>query len=337
MTVLLLLSAGCCFAKDNGDRRSVWDEHKRDAWVWASKLEKVRLTKSHVTMPYQHGLSVASRDRSNVLRYYFSMGKGMLTGLRHFPFKPKDILIEFDVAKEQYRLLWPNAEWEAHVAKAQGKAFRLGGLSRSHFGGAPWFEPDDSLVHDETELVALRYHMAFVMRDGRKAQELREARKATHVIQLDLKTEKWSLIRPVRAAETNIVPLELNPEIEPGVSDITKQIADSVCDGITVVIAKHDVRPTYIDAPSQITAELKCDAIGEYTINFEHPKGTNQPPISLSVTAPAGATTTNSFTVHCPAAITNRLNDTLVLEWRGLPGRGPSWAGYFFTGIKKKE
>ena len=140
-------------------------------------------------------------------------------------------------------------------------------------------------------------------------------------------------------ASTNTVPLplEINRQIEPGVSDISRQVSAAVCEGISVVIAKHDIRPTYCDGPSRITANLKLDAVGDYTIHFEHPKGTNQPPINLSVLAPSGAPTTNLFKVYCPAVITNRVNDTLVLEWRGRPGRGRVSGGWFLKEIKKKE
>jgi hypothetical protein len=139
-------------------------------------------------------------------------------------------------------------------------------------------------------------------------------------------------------AATNMVPVEVNRQTEPGVTDITEEIAPLVCEGITVSVVRDDVRPTYCDGPSRITADLKCDAIGSYTIHFEHPKGTNQPPIRLLVATLVGTPITNSFKVFdgCPTLVTNRQNDILVLEWRGIPGRGPSWAGWFFKGIKKE-
>jgi hypothetical protein len=131
---------------------------------------------------------------------------------------------------------------------------------------------------------------------------------------------------------------EINSQIEPGVSDITKQVSAAVCDGIRVLIATHDVRPTYHDGPSRITANLRLDTVGQYTIHFQHPEGTNQPPISLVVGASADNPVTNTFKVYqgCPVTITNRQNDTLILEWNGLPGRGQRQNGWFFKGIKKQ-
>ena len=199
--VLFALAPGYCSARGGDGARSLWEAHMRDAWVWASRLDNARLTKSHFTMPYHRGLSVAFRDGSSLLRYYFSMDKVDISNWRHYSFASKDILVEFHVAKEQWRLVWPNAQWQANATKAQGEAFRLGGLSRSHWGGTPWFDTDRSLVYDNDRIVALRYHMAFVMRNGPKAQELREARKSTHVVVYDLKTETWHLLQPEQSTK----------------------------------------------------------------------------------------------------------------------------------------
>jgi hypothetical protein len=141
-------------------------------------------------------------------------------------------------------------------------------------------------------------------------------------------------------AETNSIPLVIPRLIEPGVTDVTAQVAPLVCDAITVTGAKHDVRPTYHDASSIASASLRLNTVGTYTIHFEHPKGTNRPPINLVVEPSVGASLTNKFKVYhgCPTSCTNRQNDVLVLEWRGYPGgRGPSSAGWFFKGIKKRK
>ena len=167
---------------------------------------------------------------------------------------------------------------------------------------------------------------------------------APEMLEFDIETVelKGEIGPPVKYAviairRTTQPPLEINSQIEPGVSDITKNISSSVCDGISVIIAKHDIRPTYCDGPSLITANLKLDAVGEYTIHFQHPKGTNQPLVDLIVTAQSEISVTNVFKVRCPATITNRVNDTLVLEWRGRPGRGRLSGGWFFKGIKKRK
>lgn len=134
------------------------------------------------------------------------------------------------------------------------------------------------------------------------------------------------------------MPLRVSPQIAPGVFDITKEIAGLLCEGISITTATLDVRPSYCDAPSVITAELTCDDAGTYTVYFDHPRGTSQSPISLSVRPPQGASVTNVFKVFpgCPMALTNRQSDTLVLKWRGAPGRGPAYTGWFLTGVRKQ-
>jgi hypothetical protein len=126
--------------------------------------------------------------------------------------------------------------------------------------------------------------------------------------------------------------------IEPAgpVADTTKTVASVVCEGITVVKGQHDVRPIYYDGASEAMACLQLNAIGTYAIHFEHPLGSNQPPVNLMV-APRNDSPPTTNTVRIgergPSAITNRLGDTLILEWHRIPGRGPSGAGWFFRGI----
>jgi len=86
--------------------------------------------------------------------------------------------------------------WNNYREQATGEAFRLGGLSRSHFGGTPWFVEGESLVYEKGELVALRYHMAFVFggNNKKRMEELQKNKSATHIVQYDLGTKKWSLV-----------------------------------------------------------------------------------------------------------------------------------------------
>jgi hypothetical protein len=131
-------------------------------------------------------------------------------------------------------------------------------------------------------------------------------------------------------------PLAVNPQIEPGVMDMRQQILSSVCDGISVLSAIHDIKPTYCDGASIASARLKLDAVGHYSIHFEHPKGTSRPIIDLVVTEPMGEPTTTRLKIHkgSPSFLKMAQDDILVLEWHGRPGRGPATSGWYFKGIK---
>jgi hypothetical protein len=148
-------------------------------------------------MSFHDTLSITtSPEGEGVLRYYFAMMGKNLNGIQHYPFEDNDILVEFNMPQNQWRLVWPNAEWKAHAATAQGEAWGLGGLSRSFYGGTPWFDPDSSLIYDKQKLVALRYHMAFAFGSSQKADALYKVRNATHIVKYDLGRKTWRLLYP---------------------------------------------------------------------------------------------------------------------------------------------
>ena len=86
------------------------------------------------------------------------------------------------------------ALWNKHCEAAHGAAYRW--LSRSHYGTQPWFVEGESLVYADRELIALRYHAAFIFgrKDHQRLKEYETARQATHVVEYDLKTKQWSLV-----------------------------------------------------------------------------------------------------------------------------------------------
>lgn len=131
---------------------------------------------------------------------------------------------------------------------------------------------------------AMHEYICFLKREGETFTLLRLEPVANEKGILEVHVTREAAPSPrTEDGDPKPMPLSVSPQIAPGVFDITTQIAALLCEGISVSAATLDTRPTYCDGPSLITAKLICDAKGVYTVHFDHPRGTSQSPISLSV------------------------------------------------------